>query len=50
MDVSKFNSLGKFFLEDAKLDEKGHQVTTRYVIHHKVEVVPVLDDELCRKC
>ena len=49
-DVSKFNSLGKFFLEDAKLDEKRHQVTTRYVIHHKVEVVPVLNVEICRKC
>ena len=49
-DVSKLNSLGKFFLEDAKLDEKGHQVTTRYVIHHKVEVVSVLNVEICRKC
>ena len=42
-DVSKFNSLGEFFLENAKLDEKRHQVTARYVIHHKVEVVPVLE-------
>ena len=50
MDVSKFNSLGEFFLEDAKLDEERHQVTARYVIHHKVEVVSVLNVEICRKC
>merc|ERR1719385_219094 len=31
--------LCEFFLEDAKLDEKRHQVSARYVIHYKVEVV-----------
>ena len=46
LDVSKFNSLGEFFLEDAKLDEQRHQVTARYVIHHKVEVVPILNVEI----
>ena len=34
-------------MEDAKLDEKRHQVTARYVIHHKVEVVPILNVEIC---
>lgn len=46
LDVSKLNSLGEFFLEDAKLDEQRHQVTARYVIHHKVEVVPILNVEI----
>ena len=48
LDVSKLNSLGEFFLEDAKLDEQRHQVTARYVIHHKVEVVPILNVEIWR--
>ena len=38
-------SLGEILLEDAKLNEERHEVPSRYVVHHKVEVVPVLHEE-----
>ena len=36
--------------EDAELDEEGHEVSARDVLHHKVQAIPVLkhDDQLGR--
>ena len=34
--------LGEVLLEDAKLDEEGHEVAARDVVHHEVKIVPVL--------
>ena len=33
---------GEGLLEDAELDEQGHEVAARDVLHHKVQAVPVL--------
>ena len=38
---------GQRLLEDAKLDEEGHEVAAGNVLHHKVEAITVLkhDDQ-----
>ena len=42
MESGKRGLLREVFLEDAKLDEKGHEVAAGDVVHDKVKIVPVL--------
>ena len=36
------NRPGEGLLKDAELNEEGHEIPTRDILHHKVQVVPVL--------
>jgi hypothetical protein len=40
---------GKWFLENAQFDEKGHQVASGDVIHHKIQIVFILHANEWRK-
>ena len=33
---------GEGLLEDAELDEEGHEVATRDVLHHEIQIVSIL--------